>query len=129
MRDLAERGVIDGRRGDYVARGDIADITVPSTLHATIAARVDRLDAAAKRTLNAAAAIGSRFSADLVARLVDDTDLPALVDAELIDQVVFTPRAEYEFRHPLIRTVAYDSQLKSSRADLHRRLADRHRVA
>ena len=96
---------------------------MPSTLHATIAARVDRLDAAAKRTLNAAAAIGSRFSADLVGRLVDDTDLPALVAAELIDQVMFTPRAEYEFRHPLIRTVAYDSQLKSSRADLHRRLA------
>ena len=36
---------------------------------------------------------------------------------------MFTPRAAYEFRHPLIRTVAYDSQLKSSRADLHRRLA------
>jgi adenylate cyclase len=123
VRDLAERGVIDGRRGSYVAHGDIADITVPSTLHATIAARVDRLDAAAKRTLNAAAAIGSRFSADLVGRLVNDTDLAALVAGELIDQVVFTPRAEYEFRHPLIRTVAYDSQLKSSRADLHRRLA------
>jgi adenylate cyclase len=123
VRDLAERGIIDGRRGDYVAHGDIADITVPSTLHATIAARVDRLDAPAKRTLNAAAAIGSQFSADLVGRLVDDTDLPALVAAELIDQVVFTPRAGYEFRHPLIRTVAYESQLKSSRADLHRRLA------
>jgi adenylate cyclase len=123
VRDLAERGIIDGRRGDYVAHGNIADITVPSTLHATIAARVDRLDAPAKRTLNAAAAIGTRFSADLVGRLVDDTDLPALVAAELIDQVVFTPRAEYEFRHPLIRTVAYESQLKSSRADLHRRLA------
>ena len=123
VRDLAERGVIDGRRGAYVADGDIADITVPSTLHATIAARVDRLAATAKRTLNAAAAIGSRFSADLVGRLVDDTDLPALVEAELVDQVAFTPHAEYEFRHPLIRTVAYDSQLKSSRADLHRRLA------
>ena len=123
VRDLAERSVIDGRRGDYVAHGDITDITVPSTLHATIAARVDRLDVAAKRTLNAAAAIGSRFSADLVGRLVDETDLPALVAAELIDQVAFTPNAEYEFRHPLIRTVAYDSQLKSSRADLHRRLA------
>ena len=123
VRDLAERGVIGGRRGGYVAHGDIADIAVPSTLHATIAARVDRLGSAAKRTLNAAAAIGSRFSADLVGRLVDHTDLPALVAAELVDQVVFTPRAEYEFRHPLIRTVAYDSQLKSSRADLHRRLA------
>ena len=46
VRDLSERGVIDGRRGGYVASGDIADIAVPSTLHATIAARVDRLDPA-----------------------------------------------------------------------------------
>jgi adenylate cyclase len=37
--------------------------------------------------------------------------------------VKFTPRAEYAFRHPLIRAVAYGSQLKSDRAQLHRRLA------
>ena len=37
--------------------------------------------------------------------------------------MMFTPRAEYAFRHPLIRTVAYESQLKSGRAELHRRLA------
>ena len=123
VRDLAERGVLGGRRGAYAAEADIADITVPSTLHATISARVDRLNVQAKRTLNAAAAVGSRFSAGLVERLVDRADLQTLIEGELIDQVMFTPRAEFEFRHPLIRTVAYESQLKSSRADLHRRLA------
>ena len=46
-----------------------------------------------------------------------------LVRAELIDQVRFTPGAEYAFHHPLIRAVAYESQLKSDRAELHRRLA------
>ena len=46
-----------------------------------------------------------------------------LLIAELIDQVRFTPHAEYAFRHPLIRAVAYESQLKSDRAELHRRLA------
>ena len=35
----------------------------------------------------------------------------------------FTPRAEYAFRHPLIRAVAYESQLKADRAELHRRVA------
>jgi predicted ATPase len=39
---------------------------------------------------------------------------------ELIDQVRFTPSAEYAFRHPLIRAVAYESQLKSDRAQPHR---------
>jgi len=46
-----------------------------------------------------------------------------LIAAELVDQVRFTPRAEYAFRHPLIRTVAYESQLKADRARLHQRLA------
>ena len=35
----------------------------------------------------------------------------------------FTPHAEYAFHHPLIRAVAYESQLKSDRAEVHRRLA------
>ena len=43
--------------------------------------------------------------------------------AQLIDQVRFTRQPEYVFRHPLIRTVAYESQLKSDRAQLHRRVA------
>jgi hypothetical protein len=49
--------------------------------------------------------------------------LDDLLRAQLIDQIVFTPRPGYAFRHPLIRTVAYESQLKSDRAELHRRLA------
>jgi adenylate cyclase len=47
-----------------------------------------------------------------------------VLHAELIDQVRFTGHAEYTFRHPLIRTVAYESQLKSDRAALHRKLAN-----
>jgi hypothetical protein len=46
-----------------------------------------------------------------------------LLNAELIDQVRFTPSAEYAFHHALIRSVAYESQLKSDRAEWHRRLA------
>ena len=49
--------------------------------------------------------------------------MDVLARVELVDQVRFTPSAEYAFHHPLIRTVAYESQLKSDRAQLHRRLA------
>ena len=49
--------------------------------------------------------------------------LEELLQAELVDQVKFTAGAEYAFRHPLIRTVAYESQLKADRANLHRQLA------
>jgi hypothetical protein len=96
---------------------------VPVTLHATIAARIDRLQPPAKRTLGAAAIIGTRFSSDLLASLGTDPCVDEMITAELVDQVRFSPRVEYAFRHPLIRTVAYESQLKSDRAELHRRVA------
>jgi adenylate cyclase len=123
VRDLAERGVLLGEPGAYTLRGGDADVSVPATLQATIGARIDRLDHTAKYTLNAASVIGSRFDTDLLSALVDSADVAPLIEAELVDQVGFTPRAEYAFRHPLIRTVAYESQLKSGRAQLHRRLA------
>ena len=122
-RDLAERGVLVGETGSYACRTDVAEVSVPATLQATIAARIDRIEPKAKHTLAAAAVIGSRFNHDLLATLEVDPVVDELIAAELVDQVRFTPRAEYAFRHPLIRTVAYESQLKSDRARLHRRLA------
>ncbi|BBX23602.1 cyclase [Mycolicibacter terrae] len=123
VRDLAERGVLRGSCRSYLLVGDIDEVGVPATLQSAIAARVDRLSPAAKRTLSAAAVIGSRFDPDLLTALGIDPLLDELVKAELVDQVGFTPRPEYAFRHPLIRSVAYDSQLRSDRAELHQRLA------
>ncbi len=65
VRDLAERGVLRGNRSAYESTADAAEVSVPATLQATIAARIDRLDPAAKRTLSAAAVIGTKFSRDL----------------------------------------------------------------
>ena len=131
VRDLAERGVLQGQPGSYVSTADAAVVSVPATVQATIAARIDRLEPAAKRTLGAASVIGSRFSPDLLTEVLDGvsaTDdvaatLAGLVEAQLLDQVLFTPHAEYAFHHPLIRAVAYDSQLTADRSVLHRRLA------
>jgi hypothetical protein len=123
VRELAERGVLRGNRSGYVSTVGAAEVSVPATVQATIAARIDRLAPAAKRTLSAAAVIGSRFSLDLLETLGIDPLLQDLLGAELIDQVRFTRGLEYVFHHPLIRTVAYESQLKSDRAELHRRLA------
>src|SRR6201996_1686433 len=123
VRELAERGALTGARGNYVCQVDHADAAVPATLQATIAARIDRLDFAAKQTLHAAAVIGLRFSAEQLALLDGSVEMGELIAAELVDQVRFTPYAEYAFHHPLIRTVAYETQLKSDRVELHRRLA------
>ena len=123
VRELAERGVLEGKSGAYTSTAEGAEVSVPATLQATIAARIDRLDPKAKRTLSAAAVIGSRFSLDLLETLGIDPALEDLVAAQLVDQVRFTRGPEFVFHHPLIRTVAYESQLKSDRAELHRRLA------
>ncbi len=44
VRDLAERGVLNGQRGAYVCDSELTDVSVPATLQAAIAARIDRLD-------------------------------------------------------------------------------------
>ncbi len=123
VRDLAEQGVLRGTRSSYVSTADVAEVSLPATVQATIAARIDRLAPATKRTLSAAAVIGSRFSRELFAALGVDPVLDDLVAAQLIDQVIFTRDPEYVFHHPLIHTVAYEAQLKSDRAELHRRVA------
>jgi class 3 adenylate cyclase len=123
VRELAESGVLGGQPGAYLSAAEVSEVSVPATLQATVAARIDRLDPAAKRTLSAAAVIGSKFSRDLLETLGIDPAPDDLVVGELIDQVRFTRQPEYVFHHPLIRTVAYESQLKSDRAELHRRVA------
>jgi class 3 adenylate cyclase len=123
VRELAGRGVLRGERGGYVSAAEVGEVSVPATLQATIAARIDRLDAKAKRTLSAAAVLGARFTLDLLTALGVEAVVDDLLAAQLIDQVRFTRQPEYVFHHPLIRTVAYESQLKSDRAELHRRVA------
>ena len=107
----------------YVCRREIGDVHVPPTLQAAIGDRIDRLTPSAKRTLNAAAVIGARFRAELLERLLERTDLTPLIEAELVDQVTYGDDAEYAFHHPLTQKVAYESQLKAARSDLHRRAA------
>lgn len=123
VRELVQRGVLTGAHGSNHCGTDVAEVSVPATVQATIEARIDRLTTPAAQTLSAASVIGVRFRADLLAALGIDPVFDELVGAELVDQIRVTPSLEYAFRHPLIRAVAYESQLKSDRAQWHRRLA------
>src|SRR6201998_2120437 len=97
VRELGERGVLRGNRGTYMSMADVAEVSMPATVQATIAARIDRLDPAAKRTVSAAAVIGSRFSRDLLETLGIDPALQDLVGAELIDQIRLPGKPEHGF--------------------------------
>jgi class 3 adenylate cyclase len=123
VRELADRGVLRGEVGAYQSTASVAEVAVPATLQAIIGARIDRLDPKAKRTLTAAAVVGSRFGVDLLTELGVEPEVTDLVAAQFIDQVRFTRQPEYVFHHPLIRAVAYESQLRSDRAETHRRVA------
>ncbi|CRZ16541.1 ATP-binding protein [Mycolicibacterium neworleansense] len=123
VRDLVQRGVLEGDRGRYLCHADTADVPVPVTVQAAIEARIDRLDVRGKRTLNAASVVGTRFDAELLAAIGTEPVFDELLRAELIDQNSDIAGIAYTFRHPLIRTVAYESQLQSDRAEVHRRLA------
>lgn len=123
VRELAERGVLDGEPGRYRNATDDVDVSVPATLQTTIAARIDRLDPRAKRTLSAGAVVGAEFGLDLLGALGVEPAVEDLLEAQLIEQIRFGRRPEFVFRNPLIRTVALESQLKSERVELHRRLA------
>ncbi|KRE33881.1 adenylyl cyclase [Mycobacterium sp. Soil538] len=127
VRDLVGRGVLAGSRGDHRLTGDVDDIGVPVTVQAVLAARIDRLRPDTKSVLNAAAVIGNRFDVDALQVLTQPDALSGhlaeLVATELIDQTEFAPRQRYCFRHPLVRTVAYESQMGMIRARAHRRLA------
>ena len=91
VRELAQRGVLAGERGGYACHADVADVSVPATVQAAIAARIDGLTTPAKRTINAASVIGARFDAELLTALGIDAEFDELLGAELIDQVRFTP--------------------------------------
>ena len=123
VRELVQRGVLSGDPGRHISDTNVAEIIVPPTVLAVVEARIDGQPPLAKRALHAAAVLGVRFRADLLVAMDVEPVLVELIDAELIDSVGSGDDAEYVFRHPLIRAVAYESQLKSDRAEWHRRAA------
>jgi adenylate cyclase len=123
VRDLAERGELEGGPGAYVCLREVRGIRVPASVQAIVGARIDRLTATAKRTLHAAAVIGAQFDTELLESLLDSPDVVPLIEAELVEQIASAPHPTYAFCHPLIQAVAYESQLKAGRSELHRRVA------
>ncbi len=71
VRDLVERGELEGDPGAYLCVREVGEIHVPASLQTIIGARIDRLTPTAKRTLHAAAVIGPRFDTELLETLLD----------------------------------------------------------
>jgi class 3 adenylate cyclase len=113
--------------------GDLESISVPPTIQALLAARLDKLSDPERRTIERAAVVGKEFGQRDVSELTPadgraavGTQLMALVRKELIrpDRRHDDGAATYRFRHLLIRDAAYDSLPKAERAELHEHFAD-----
>jgi class 3 adenylate cyclase/tetratricopeptide (TPR) repeat protein len=103
---------------------------IPPTIHALIAARLDRLPAEERMVLESAAVAGKHFVRSALRKLLAESD-PATVDGSLLslarkDLLTARPGREdaYRFRHVLIRDAAYAGIPKELRAQLHERYAD-----
>jgi predicted ATPase/class 3 adenylate cyclase len=115
----------------WVARSDLSELPVPSTINALLAARLEGLPHLERAILTAAAVEGAVFHRSAVSELARpmphalEDGLLALVRRGLIRPEVpsFAGESAYRFRHVLIRDAAYRSLSKNARADLHERFA------
>jgi class 3 adenylate cyclase/DNA-binding SARP family transcriptional activator len=129
---LVEDGLIRHDQGHWTGTAELADITVPPTIRALLAERLDGLPTNERRALELASIVGREFwQAAITAIAPDETEttnrttLAALVRKDLIvpERSTMTGEDSYRFRHILIRDAAYASLPKLERAELHERFA------
>ncbi len=126
---LIESGHLEGERGAYRLVTPIEELTVPATVQAVLAARIDRLPEREKRLLQVASVIGKDFPEPLLAAVAElpteelKAALAALRRAEFIHEQAIYPVVEYAFKHPLTQEVALGSQLKERRRQVHAAVA------
>jgi predicted ATPase len=112
-----------------VLESGVPAVGIPTTLHDSLMARLDRL-ASVRHVGQIGAGIGREFSYELlraVSRLPEDelqTSLARLVASELVLQRGIPPDAVYSFKHALVQDAAHNSLLRSSRQQLHAQIAE-----
>ncbi|HEY7703818.1 MAG TPA: AAA family ATPase [Acidimicrobiia bacterium] len=123
---LAASGALEGTRGAYRSTTAGAGFDIPDTVQSVIAARIDRLDPVAKRTLQAAAVVGPEFSGDILSAMLGlpageiEEALGRLCDVDLINQKASDGSPEFRMKHALVRDAAYAGLPPSRRRELHR---------
>jgi adenylate cyclase len=129
VRELAESGRLEGKRGAYRLARPVEDTGVPAGVQTVLAARIDRLGPEAKALLQAAAVAGKevpeRALVLITGRPQEECEAPLreLIEAGFLYEAELYPERLLAFRHPLTREVAYGSQLGEQRAATHAAVA------
>jgi class 3 adenylate cyclase/predicted ATPase len=125
---VLESGLLREEEDRFVLSGPPPPLAVPTSLHASLLARLDRL-APVKEVAQMGAAIGREFSYQLLSAVAHLPDqelqraLDQLVDAGLMFRRGTPPQATFLFKHALVQDAAYSTLLRDRRRDLHARIA------
>jgi class 3 adenylate cyclase/energy-coupling factor transporter ATP-binding protein EcfA2 len=123
-RDSQQRNDLGSTADGHVSFG-----TVPTSLHASLTGRLDRLPIG-KEIAQTGAVIGREFSFDMLQTISDkpsvqiERSLRELVEAQLIIPHGRPPEAVYVFKHALVQEAAYASLLRERRTAIHLKLAE-----
>ncbi|WP_428669955.1 AAA family ATPase [Reyranella sp.] len=127
-KSVLESGVLRAEPDRYVIDGALPTLAIPTSLYASLLARLDR-QMSARLAAQIGAAIGRTFTYGLLRAVwaLSDDELQAalarLVASELVHQRGTPPDAIYSFKHALVRDAAYGSLLRDSRQKLHALIA------
>jgi predicted ATPase/adenylylsulfate kinase-like enzyme len=126
---VLESGFLRETEDAYLLDGPLSRLAIPTSLHDSLMARLDRLQPV-KEVAQTAAVIGRAFDHQTIAALspLPEAELMEamrrLVEAELVFRRGTAPDANYLFKHALVRDAAYESLLKAKRLALHARLVE-----
>jgi class 3 adenylate cyclase/predicted ATPase len=124
---VVESGIVTEAGDHYALAGPMGPLAIPTSLQASLLARLDRL-AATREVAQIGAALGRSFSYELISAVAGmpqqelNEALEQLASAELIFRRGVTPDAEYTFKHALVQDASYSTLLRSRRQQLHGRI-------
>jgi class 3 adenylate cyclase/DNA-binding winged helix-turn-helix (wHTH) protein/tetratricopeptide (TPR) repeat protein len=127
-KSILESGKLKNTGDHYEYAGSARIVTIPATLRDSLVARLDR-HMPVREVAQIGAAIGREFSYELIAAIAPipqvqlDDALAQLIASGLAFRRGTPPDAIYTFKHALVQDAAYDSLLKSSRKELHTKIA------
>jgi tetratricopeptide (TPR) repeat protein len=125
---VVESGIVTEAGDHYAVAGPMRALAIPTSLHGSLLARLDRL-APTREVAQIGAALGRSFSYELISAVAGmpqqrlDEALDQLATAELIFRRGTPPDAEYTFKHALVQDAAYSTLLRSRRQQLHGHIA------
>jgi class 3 adenylate cyclase/tetratricopeptide (TPR) repeat protein len=128
VRALIDRDIVQPVEGVYRLLGDVGELTVPDSLHALLAARLDALDPDVRRLVTDAAVLGAAFPAEALIAVSgrDEPEVRAALE-ELVRREVLSvsadplspERGNYQFAQQMLRQVGYDTMSRRDRKIRH----------